>query len=223
MPKPAAKSFKAALVRDNSVLGWVIVDVPFDVRKAWGIGGRPKVKGEINGFAFRTSLFPRRGGSHFMLVNKKMQAGAKAFAGAVAQFRLEPDTAERTVTVPAELKRLLAQDRAFGRWFEQLNYSIRKYICNLIREPKSAEACARRAEQMAERLLATMEAEHELPPILQIEFNRRPHAREGWNRMSASHRRMHLLSIFSYKSPEARARRIAKTMEEAIRFAEKRG
>ena len=222
MPKPVAKSFKATLVRDNGVLGWVIVDVPFDVRKAWGIGGRPKVKGEINGFAFRTSLFPVRGGGHFMLVNKKMQAGAKAFAGAVAQFRLEPDSEERTISVPAELKRLLAQDRALGRWFEQLNYSIRKYICDLVREPKSAEARVRRAEQTAERLLATMEAEQELPPILQIEFNRRPHAREGWNRMSASHRRMHLLGIFSYKSPEARARRIAKTMEEAIRFAEKR-
>ena len=209
-------------MRDNGVLGWVIVDIPFDVRKTWGMGGRPKVKGEINGFAFRTSLFPVRGGGHFMLVNKKMQAGARAFAGAVAQFRLEPDTEERTITVPTELKRLLAQDRAFGRWFEQLNYSIRKYICNLIREPKSAQARVRRAEQMAERMLATMEAEHELPPILQIEFNRRPHAREGWNRMSASHRRMHLLSIFYYKSPEARARRIDKMIAEAIRFAEKR-
>ncbi|HTC95702.1 MAG TPA: YdeI/OmpD-associated family protein [Terriglobales bacterium] len=222
MPKPVAKSFKATLVRDNGVLGWVIVDIPFDVHKAWGMGGRPKVKGEINGFAFRTSLFPVRGGGHFMLVNKKMQAGARAFAGAVAQFRLEPDTEERTVTVPAELKRLLAQDRALSRWFERLNYSIRKYLCNLIREPKSAEARVRRAEQMAERLLATMEAEHELPPILQIEFNRRPHAREGWNRMSASHRRMHLLAIFYYKSPEARARRIARMMEETIKFAEKR-
>ena len=222
MPKPVAKSFKATLVRDNGVLGWVIVDIPFDVHKAWGMGGRPKVKGEINGFAFRTSLFPVRGGGHFMLVNKKMQAGARAFAGAVAQFRLEPDTEERTVTVPAELKRLLAQDRALSRWFERLNYSIRKYICNLIREPKSAEARVRRAEQMAERLLATMEAEHELPPILQIEFNHRPHARAGWNRMSASHRRMHLLAIFSYKSPEARARRIARMMEETTKFAEKR-
>ena len=40
-----------------------------------------------------------------------MQAGAKAFAGSVAQFRLEPDTEERVVTVPKELKRILGEDR----------------------------------------------------------------------------------------------------------------
>ena len=117
MTKSTAKSFKATLQRDNTGLGWVIVNIPFDVRKAWGTA-RPRVKGEINGFAFRSSLFPIRGGGHFLLVNKRMQAGAKAFAGSVAQFRLEPDTEERVVTVPKELKRILGEDRSLRRWFD---------------------------------------------------------------------------------------------------------
>jgi hypothetical protein len=49
-----------------------------DATTVWGLRGQIKVKGEINGFAFRTSLFPRRDGSHFLLINKRMQKGAHA-------------------------------------------------------------------------------------------------------------------------------------------------
>ena len=224
MTKTAAKSFKATLERlqgESASLKWVIARIPFDVRKLWGTGGRFKVKGDINGFAFRTSLFPVRGGSHFLLVNKQMQAGAKAALGAVARFRLEPDTEERKVTVPAELNRLLSEDRAFRRWFDQLNYSIRKYLADGITSVKSPEARVRRAEQTAENLLAAMEAEHELPPVLQVAFAHNPHAFQGWKRMSPRQRRQHLLGIFYYRSPEARARRIAKAMQDAVRYADK--
>ncbi len=85
----AAKSFKASLQRANNALGWVIVNIPFDVRKAWGTA-RPRVKGEINGFVFRSSLFPVRGGGHFLLVNKQMQKGGHAWAGSVARFDYPP-------------------------------------------------------------------------------------------------------------------------------------
>src|SRR5437588_11485684 len=80
----------------------------------------------------------------------------------------------------------------------------------------------RRAEQICERLLATMEAERDLPPILQVAFARNLAAREGWERMSVSRRRGHLLGIFYYRSPEARARRVAKVVDDAARLADKR-
>lgn len=204
-----------------SRLNWVIVHVPIDVAKIWGTRGQLRVKGEINGFAFRTSLFATGQGSHILLINKRMQKGARAVAGTTARFRLEPDTEERIVTVPVELKHALAEDRSVGRWFDQLNYSTRHEIAKWIAEPKSAEARSRRAEQMAERLLATMDAERELPPILQVAFARDPRAREGWKHMSASRRRGHLLAIFYYRTPEARARRVAKALEDAAALAEK--
>src|SRR6267143_1202049 len=122
--KPVSKSFKATLERMPSNLGWVIVRIPLDVPKAWGTRGMLKVKGEINGFAFRTSLFPTGKGGHMLLVNKRMQRGAGAGPGTVAQFCLEPDTEERIVRVPAELKRALAEDRSLRRWFDTLNYSM---------------------------------------------------------------------------------------------------
>jgi uncharacterized protein YdeI (YjbR/CyaY-like superfamily) len=220
--KLTAKSFQAMLERGNSTLKWVIVRIPFDVSKAWGARGQFRVKGDINGFAFRTSLFPTGQGGHTLLVNKKMQAGAKAGVGAVARFRLEPDTEERVITTPPELERVLAEDRSLRRWFDQLKPSTRRDIAYWINDVKSAEARERRTEQIAERLLETMDAERELPPLLRIAFSRNPLALEGWNRMSQSRRRGHLFGIFHYREPQARARRLAKTVQEAYEFAKKK-
>ena len=217
----ASKSFKATLERNPGRLGWVIARIPFDVSNAWGTR-RPKVKGEINGFPFRTTLFPARTGGHFVLVNKRMQRGSGTVAGSVAKFRLEPDTEERTVIAPAEMKRAMAGDRALERWYDALNYSTRKEIAEWITEVKSGEARVRRAEQLAERLLSTMEAEQELPPLLRLAFARTPRALEGWQRMSPQQRRAQLLAIFYYRSPEARARRVAKAVEAAAEYAEKK-
>ena len=217
----ATRSFEATLERMPSRLNWVIVRIPFDVGKIWGTRGQKRIKGEINGFEFRSSLFPTGEGSHILLVNKRMQAGAKVRPGMAARFRLEPDAEERTAAVPPELARFLSEDRALRRWFDQLNYSRRKDIANWITDVKSAEARERRANQIAERLLATMEAEQELPPVLRVAFARNPRAREGWEQMPPSHRRSHLFAIFYYRTPEAQARRVAKLVQDAYKYAEK--
>jgi uncharacterized protein YdeI (YjbR/CyaY-like superfamily) len=222
MTKTAKRSFRATLERLRSNLGWIIIWIPFNVEKIWGTRGRLRVRGEINGFAFRTSLFPTRQGEHFLLVNKKMQAGAHASEGTTAEFLLELDTAERVAVVPAELKRILAEDRSFHRWFDALNYSIRKWIADSIIERKSPEARRRRAEQVGEQLFSAMDAERELPPALKLAFTRDPRALEGWNLMSPSHRRGQLLAVFHYRTPDGRARRIEKVVEEAIARAEKK-
>ena len=221
--KPVAKSFKATLERMQSNLGWVIARIPFDVSKVWGVRGRLRVKGEINGFPFRTSLFPTGKGYHFLLVNKRMQAGGLASPGMAVYFRLVPDTAERKAVLPAELKRAFSQDRSLRRWFDDLSYSIRRWLTVWIAQPKSADARVRRAEQVAEQLMSAMDAERDLPPVLKAAFARDPRAWEGWQRMSPTHRRHNLLSIFYYRSPEARERRIAKMLQEAAARAGKRG
>src|SRR5205823_12440157 len=110
--KPVGKSFQAVLERMPSNLGWVIVRIPLDVPKVWGTRGMLKVKGEINGFAFRTSLFPTGKGYHYLLVNKRMQAGAGARPGMAARFHLQPDTEKRVAIVPRELQRILNEERS---------------------------------------------------------------------------------------------------------------
>jgi uncharacterized protein YdeI (YjbR/CyaY-like superfamily) len=220
--KLLSKSFQATLERLRSDLGWTVVFIPFDVPRTWKIRGRAKVKGEINGFSFRTSLFPMRDGRHFLLVNKRMQQGAGVGLGDQAKITLQPDTEERVVAVPGELKHFLGEDRTFRSWFETLNYSTRKWIADWVTQPKGAASRARRAEQVAEQLFSAMEAEHELPPLLKAAFSRDIRALDGWQSMSPTHRRGHLIAIFYYRNPESRDRRIAKTIEDAVAFAERK-
>lgn len=220
--KRIAKSFKATLERMQGNLGWVIIRIPFDVEKVWGVR-RVRVKGEINGFAFRSTLFPTAGGCHFLLVTKRMQSGAYVRAGDNAQFRLEPDLEARKAIIPVELKRAFSHDRALQRWFDNMSFSMRRWICSEVALPKNVETRVRRAERIAEQLMATMEAEMELPPILKAAFARDPRAFEGWQKMTPTQRRYTLLSIFYYRSPESRERRITRMLEEAAARASGRG
>ena len=213
--KAISKLFTVRLEAMPGRLRWVIAYIPLDVNKIWGSRGSVKVRGEINGFSFRTSLFPSRSGRHFLLVNKTMQRGAAVRAGDSAKVRIANDLAVRAVTVPPELERRLKQSKALRKWFESLSYSIRNDFCRRIAQPKSAEARDRRADQMAEVLYSAMEADRDLPPQLELAFSRRPRAYIGWQRMSPAARRHHLLGIFYYRSPEARARRIDRALDAA--------
>lgn len=216
------RRFDAALERMRSRLNWVIIRIPFDAAKIFGVRGQIKVKGTINGFPFRTSLFPTGEGGHILLVNKRMQNGARVTSGATAGFEIELDTGERVATIPERLERILAEDRSFRSWYDQLNHSTRSEIAKWVSEPKSAEARLRRSEQIAERLLETMEAERELPPLLRVAFARNPRAAEGWEQMSLARRRSHLLGIFYYRTPSGRENRIGKMLDDATALAEKK-
>jgi uncharacterized protein YdeI (YjbR/CyaY-like superfamily) len=223
MSSPTIKSFKAVLEPLRNGLGWVIARVPFDVAKAWPERRRLRVRGEIEGFAFRTSLFASAGGAgHFLLVNKKMQAGAKATVGERVRIRLEPDLEERAVETPPELERALKGDRRLPKWFAGLSDSMRYEISKWVSEPKSAAAREKRAEGMAERLLLTLEGEIEPPPILQAAFQRQPLAQKGWEAMTPAQRRNQLLSIFYYQTAEAREQRTAKAVEMALCVAKRK-
>lgn len=211
MPSSEAKTFRGTLERLRGNLAWVIVRIPFDVKKTWG-SARPRVRGEVNGAAFRTSVFPEGDGRSFLLINKRLQKTAGIIQGTSATFKIEPDTASREVKIPAELNQIFAQSKRLKKWFEGLNYSYRNYIASWIVEPKSAASRKRRADQIAERLMETMEAERELPPLIKTAFDRHPIAREGWARMTPRQRRGELMGVFYYRTPEARQRRLQKML-----------
>lgn len=222
MSASARKSFTALLEPDGTQLRWVVARVPFSIEKAWPVRNRLRVRGQIAGFAFRTSLFPDpRGKGHVLLVNKKMQTAAKAGQGSRVRIWLELDLEERTVTIPDELACAFKAERRLRQWFSRLSESTQRDICKWVSEPKSAEARQRRGEKMAERLMLTMEGEEEPPPVLRAAFLRQPVAEKGWNALTPAQRRNHLLGIFYYESGEARERRAARVVEDALRAARK--
>jgi uncharacterized protein YdeI (YjbR/CyaY-like superfamily) len=218
-----SKTIRVVLEETETSLHWVIARIPVDLKKAWPAWGSRRVLGEINGFPFRTSLFPAAKSKGFViLVNKQMRAGAKANAGSKVQIRLEPDMAQQVVPLPRELVNALKGDRRLRRWFDGLSPSMRKEIGGFVDQAKSQETREMRAEKMAESLMLAMDGETEPPPILRAAFQRQPQAREGWDAMTPTQRRNHLLGIFYVQTVDGRDRRAAKAVEEALRVARKK-
>jgi uncharacterized protein YdeI (YjbR/CyaY-like superfamily) len=222
MAESSVKKFRAVLEPLSGGLGWVVARLPFDVEAAWKKRVRLRVKVEVGGQVFRTSLFAdaHRGG-HFVLVNKKMQKAAEAKVGAMVDFTIAPDLEERTPEIPPELAKLLKTQKRLTKWYEGLSESTRWEIAKWIHGVKGAEARERRAEQIVERLMLTMEGEKELPPVMEVAFRRTPAARKGWEKMTAVQRRGNLMAVFYYQSPEAREKRVRKVVEDCLRVAER--
>ena len=220
--RSAKKSFTAVLEPLRNGLGWVIARIPFDVDKAWPERVRQRVRGEIEGVAFRSSLFGfPQGEGHYLLVNNKVQKAAGISIGSRMRIDMEPDMDERPALVPVELAEELKRERRLRRWFDGLNEYTRRMIGGWVNEPASPATRQKRAAQMAERLMQTMEGELEVPPILRAAFLREPLAKKGWEAMTQLQRRGHLLGIFYYKEGTARDNRAARAMEEAVRVAKK--
>lgn len=223
MRPSATRTFTAQLERDGTRLRWVIARVPFDIDKAWPERRGTRVRGLIEGFAFRSALFPNPlgGEGRVLLVNKKMQAAAGAVVGSRVRIVLEPDLEVRPAEIPAVLLLALKEDRRLLKWFGGLRSALRRDLGKWVMEPKGRESRESRAVQAAEWMMLTMEGELDLPPILKAGFQRHPEARAGWEAMSAARRRNHLLGIFHLRTSEARERRAAVAIEDAVKVAKR--
>lgn len=212
--KSGVQRFEARLVKGDQALGWTIAHVPFLPSEVWAEMIRLRVKGAVNGFAFRSSLFPETGGGGlYLLVNEAMQRGAKARVGDSAEFELEPDLDERPAELPDELAVLLDEAEGLRAFYDSLSEYARRELGKWINGVKSDAARMKRSEQAAERLLNTMEAELELPPLIATAMKRRPKAAAGWKKMTETQRRNELMAVFHYLSPESREKRLGKMLD----------
>jgi hypothetical protein len=211
----SAKRFKAVLEKERG-MGWTIARVPFDPGNAWPKMIRLRVRGEVNGARFRTSLFAD-GNGYYLLVNRETQRTAGVACGDAVEVALEPDMEARPAELPESLEVLLEGETGLREWYDGLSESMRREIGKWVLGVKSEQSRMRRAQQMAERLLATMEAERELPPLIARALRAGSRARAGWEQMTVVQRRQQLLGVFYYQTPEARGRRLQKLVEAAER------
>ena len=147
------KTFRAKLEAEGPVAAWTIMKIPFDVAEAFGTRARLSVKGTINGFPFRSSIFPNGTGGHHMMVNRQMQEGAGARPGDTVRVEMDVDKTPRSVVTPPELKKAFAGNPAAAEAYAALAPSHKKAFAEWIREAKKPETKARRVEKTIEMLL----------------------------------------------------------------------
>jgi uncharacterized protein YdeI (YjbR/CyaY-like superfamily) len=144
-----------------------------------------------------------------------MQRCAEVQIGSIAKFTLMPDMEPRPAELPEELDATLDDEQGLRAWYAALSENTRRQIGTYIQQPKNAESRMKRAEQIAERMLFTMEAEQELPPAIAAALRRRPKAHTGWQQMTPTQRRMEIFAVAAYKTPESRGKRIEKLCDAA--------
>jgi hypothetical protein len=139
MKMSAKKKFKTKIVSIGPSGAWSELQIAFNVEKEWGSRARVSVRGTINCFAFRSSIFPDGKGGHTMMVNKAMKLGGKFASGDTVVMEMEPDTKPRAITVPKDFKSSLAGNANARAEFEAFAPSHRRAYVDWITQAKRAE------------------------------------------------------------------------------------
>jgi hypothetical protein len=147
------KRFRVLLEKDDKSEATGIA-IPFDVEKVFGTRARVPVRGTINGFPYRSSIFPYRDGKHYMAVNKATREGAKAKGGETISVVMERDEEPRVITPSTDLARALKASKEARVAWEKLSYTHQKEYAKAIEDAKKPETRARRIEKTIAQLEA---------------------------------------------------------------------
>ena len=148
----AIKRFRVTLEKHDTGEATGIT-IPFDVEKTYGTRARVPVRGTLNGFPYRSSIFPM-GGKFMMAVNRELRAGANAKGGDQITVTMERDDAPRIVTPPADLARALKANPTAQAAWDKLSYTHRKEHARAVEDAKRPETRVRRIEKAIEQLEA---------------------------------------------------------------------
>ena len=146
----ATKRFRVLLEKhENSEATGITI--PFDVQKTYGTRSRVPVRGTINGFPYRGTIFPM-GGKYIFVVNRELRTNAKVKGGEQISVTMERDDEPRIITPPADLARALRANRTAQAAWDKLSYTHQKEHARAVEDAKRPETRVRRIEKAIAQL-----------------------------------------------------------------------
>lgn len=115
-------------------------------------GRRPAVSVTLRGHTYRTTV-GSMGGRFLIPVSAAVRSAAGIAAGDVLEVEVSPDTAPRTVEVPADLAAALAAAPGGSEGWARLAYSHQKEWVRSLSEAKKPETRARRVAAAVEAVV----------------------------------------------------------------------
>jgi hypothetical protein len=144
------QKFDAKIVAGRG--GGAFVSVPFSVFDVFGTRGQVRVKGTIDGHAFKSSLAPMGGGTHLLGLHKATREAVGKSIGDTVKLVIEADNEERTVVIPDDFQRALARSPKAKESFENFAYTHRKEYVQWIESAKKPETRQRRISDAVTRI-----------------------------------------------------------------------
>ena len=130
--------------------GGAFVAVPSDVVEALGGKGRVPVRATFDGITYQGSVVSM-GGQKVIGLLKRIRTELGKGPGDKVTVTLELDRAERTVTVPEDLRTAL-DEAGLAERFEALSFTHRREYVTWVTDAKKPDTRARRISQTIERL-----------------------------------------------------------------------
>ncbi|HEY2706208.1 MAG TPA: YdeI/OmpD-associated family protein [Candidatus Dormibacteraeota bacterium] len=137
--------------------GGAFVNLPPAALAGLGGGTRLRVRGTLNGVAFRSSTMPVGGGAACLGVHRATREAAGAGLGDTVMVEIEVDEAPREVEVPPPLARALAAEPALQAAYDRLAPSRRRELAGSVAEARRDETRDRRVARIVEQLRAGLE------------------------------------------------------------------
>jgi hypothetical protein len=140
-PQDGVVIFRAAvLLAGKTATG---IRVPDEAVAELKAVSRPRVHATINGFTYRSMKLPLRG-SFMLPVSAEIRTKAHVAGGDEVEVALRPVTEPRTVTIPPDFARALAQNPPAHDFFNALSSSSKQRFVVSIEGAKADEARQRR-------------------------------------------------------------------------------
>jgi hypothetical protein len=133
--------------RPGGTGGGAVVRLPDDVAASFGTRRQVRVKGTINGAAYRSNLMPLGNGAFRLGVHKATREAAGVTFGDAVVVTIERDDEPREVVVPPELQEALDKDPRAKQAFDALAPSHRREHANAVADAKKPDTRQRRVER----------------------------------------------------------------------------
>jgi hypothetical protein len=146
--------FKAKLQPAGRGGGGHLVAIPAKILSRLGGTGRIPVTATFNGIPYRGTI-ANMGAGPCLGVRKAIIAEAEVAVGDTLDVTLERDLEERTVTVPPDLARALASNRAARQAWDNLSYTHKKEHARALEDAKKPETRTRRLARTIALLTAS--------------------------------------------------------------------
>jgi hypothetical protein len=135
--------FKAKIEAANVGSGGACVYFPYNVEEEFGTRGRVPVKATFDGVAYTGSLVKYGSPHHMLGILKAVREQIGKGPGDMVEVTIQKDEGERKVEVPADLAKLLKNERLTAV-FDKLSFTHRKEYCRWITDAKREETRANR-------------------------------------------------------------------------------
>lgn len=149
------QSFHTTLQSINGATSPIIIAVvPFDIEKVFGIKNRVDIKGTIDGSPIERTLLPLGNGQHYFMLNAKILKviGKKSGDEVFVEIEEQENQGYKEVELPDYFLLELEENPVAKAEYELTNPSGKRNVLQLLTEPKSADAKAKRVIKVLEIL-----------------------------------------------------------------------